>query len=259
MKSSSTSATVSALTFMDDSNLVASHIDGLKHMIEIAQEFYDMNNTKINFDKAELICNRDPNNPDLPLPSVPQSFTFTVVNKQFSITPLAPNASFRFLGVWFTFALSAAFVKKQCKTEYSLFAKQLSNKRLTIDQIRYLHNAVLLPRVEYRLKATMLSEKDCKDIMSPMKKLFKNNTHITISLPDAFLHSRSALNFFDLFARLLTNHANALKSHLIANSGILKDIMNIRLDNLQTFLCLPFSPLALSNEEFSVFHFTKPF
>src|SRR5436305_9718989 len=50
MRSSSTSASISNLTFMDDSNLIASHIDGLKHMITIAQEFYDLNNTKINFD-----------------------------------------------------------------------------------------------------------------------------------------------------------------------------------------------------------------
>src|ERR1043165_3013434 len=228
-------------------------------MITIAQEFYDLNNTKINFDKAELICNRNPANPDLPLPSAPLPFTFTLSSKQFCITPLSPRASFRFLGVWFTFAFSAAFVKQQCKTEYSLFAKKLSNKRLTIDQIRYLHNAVLLPRVEYRLKATMLSEKDCKDIMSPMKKLFKNASHLTISIPDAFLHSSSALNFFDLFARILTNHASALKAHLITNNGTLNDIMDIRLANLQTSLYLPFSPLVLKQEEFSVFHFTKSF
>jgi hypothetical protein len=140
-----------------------------------------------------------------------------------------------------------------------LFAKKLSNKRLTIDQIRYLHNAVLLPRVEYRLKATMLSEKDCKEIMSPMKKFFKNTTYLTISIPDAFLHSSSVLNFFDLFARILTNHVSTLKAHLIMDNGTLNDIMDICLANLQDSLYLPFSPLVLTHEEFSVFHFTKSF
>ena len=189
MRSASTSVAISNLTFMDDSNLIASHIDGLKHMITIAQEFYDLNNTKINFDKAELICNRDPDIPDLPLPSASQPFTFVLPSKQFSIIPLPLRSSFRFLGVWFTFAFSSAFVKQQSKTEYSLFAKKLSNKHLTIDQIHYLHNAVLLPRVEYHLKATMLSEKDCKEIMSPMKKFFKNTTHLTTSIPDAFFQA----------------------------------------------------------------------
>ena len=140
-----------------------------------------------------------------------------------------------------------------------MFAKKLSNKRLTIDQIRYLHNAVLLPRVEYRLKATMLSEKDCKEIMSPMKKFFKNTTYLTISIPDAFLHSSSALNFFDLFARILTNHVSTLKAHLIMDNGTLNDIMDICLANLQDSLYLPFSPFVLTHEEFSVFHFTKSF
>jgi hypothetical protein len=48
---------------MDDTNLIFSSIDGLTHMLRTAQEFYDLNNTKINFNKAILICNRDPSNP----------------------------------------------------------------------------------------------------------------------------------------------------------------------------------------------------
>src|SRR2546423_49262 len=46
------------LAFMDDTTLISSSIKGLDHLLNIAQEFYEFNNTKINFSKAELICNR---------------------------------------------------------------------------------------------------------------------------------------------------------------------------------------------------------
>src|SRR6185369_4437535 len=149
---------------------------------------------------------------------------------------------------------SSAFVKKQCKTEYALFASTLRRKHLTIDQLRYLHNSVLIPRIEYRLKATLLTEKDCWSIMAP----FKNVAHVTRSLPDGFLHSRDALNIMDIFARHLSNHVGMFAKS-IDSDNILKDIMDIRLANLQSSLCLPFSPLILEIEEFDVFKFTKQF
>ena len=53
-------AVTSTLAFMDDTTLISSSIEGLMQMLSIAQEFYEMNNTKINFNKANLICNRSP-------------------------------------------------------------------------------------------------------------------------------------------------------------------------------------------------------
>src|SRR3954471_16180922 len=48
----------STLAFMDDTTLISSSIEGRTNMLNIADKFYEMNNTKINFDKAELISNR---------------------------------------------------------------------------------------------------------------------------------------------------------------------------------------------------------
>jgi hypothetical protein len=61
-------SSISTLGYMDDTNLLSSSTQGLMHMLSIAQEFYSLNNTKINFDKALLICNQDPSNNKLPLP-----------------------------------------------------------------------------------------------------------------------------------------------------------------------------------------------
>src|SRR3954452_15251420 len=115
-------STISTLGYMDDTNLLSGSTQELTQMLSIAQEFYQLNNTKINFDKAILICNRDPTNNRLPLPDTPQPYPFDIGANSFDITPLLNNQSFRFLGVWFTLSLSSTYVKKQCKTECSLFS-----------------------------------------------------------------------------------------------------------------------------------------
>src|SRR5436309_9773519 len=92
----------STLAFMNDTTLISSSIEGLDHLLNIAQEFYEFNNTKINFSKAELICNRDPSNPSSQLSDSPTPYNFKSETLDFSCTPLPSKISFRFLEVWFT-------------------------------------------------------------------------------------------------------------------------------------------------------------
>jgi hypothetical protein len=233
---------------MDDTNLVSSSSDGILRMLEIAQEFYDLNNTKINFNKAIFICNRDPQNNLIPLSCTPAPHNFRSQSFNFTLTPLKPKESFRFLGVWFTLSLSMSYVKKQCATEYLLFANKLRNKRLTIDQLRYLHNAVLLPKVEFRLKTTVLSSQECLRIMLPFKRTFKHASRLALSIPDAFLQSDRALGLTNLFQRLITNHSTLFAKHIsMDNSLTLKKVMLHRLASIQQDLFIPYSPLFVDN------------
>src|SRR3954471_11285841 len=202
------------LAFMNDTMLILSSIKGLNQLLNIAQEFYDMNNTKINFNKAELICNRDPSNPSTKLPDQLTPFNFKSSIVDFTCIPLPPNTSFRFLGIWFTLSLNKKFVKKQCRTEYQLFAGKLRNKRLTTDQLKYLHNAVLLTKVLYRLKCTVFSEKDCDGIMGPFKLLYKNTSNIVKLLPNCFLHYNQVLGIANLYQQHITNHITTLNNVL---------------------------------------------
>src|SRR5215210_1313731 len=107
------SVATSSLAFMDDTTLISSSIEGLTAMLTTAQEFYNMNNTKINFNKASLICNRDPNDTSQDLSSSPVVYRFLSHNIDFNCTPIAHNISFRFLGVWFTLTPNSKFVKQQ--------------------------------------------------------------------------------------------------------------------------------------------------
>src|SRR3954453_21613716 len=232
------------LAFMNDTTLISSSIEGLNQLLDIAQEFYDMNNTKINFNKAELICNRDPSNPSVKLPEIPAPFNFKSTMIDFTCTLLSPNTSFRFLGVWFTLTLNKKFVKKQCSTEYQLFAGKLRNKNLTTDQLKYLHNAVLLTKVLYRLKCTVFSEKECDSIMGPFKKLYKNTSNLVKSLPNCFLHYSQALGIANLYQQHITNHITTLNNSLSTGDNFSRIIQHW-LFQIAEDLNLPFSPLLL--------------
>src|SRR3954467_1108490 len=244
----------STLAFMDDTTLISSSTEGLLYLLDIAQEFYDMNNTKINFTKVELICNRDPTDQSSHISDYPVPYNFKTSTIDFTCTPLSPKNSFRFLGVWFTLTLNKQFVKRQCHTEYHLFASKLANKKLTTDQLKYLHNAVLLPKVLYRLKCTALSDQECNVITGPFKKIYKTTSSLVSSLPNSFLHYKQALGLSNLFQQHLINHITNLSNGLSAGDSFSRIIQH-RLFQMAKDINIPFSPLLIDN--FKTFTKTK--
>jgi hypothetical protein len=148
--------------------------------------------------------------------------------------------------------LNKSYVKKQCSTEYRLFCNTLRNKNLTNKQLVYLHNAVLLPKVEYRLKRTILTRKDCDRISAPFRSVLKHALHLTRSFPTDLIQYRSSLNLFNLFQRNLTQHCSRLALALTANlSNTFTNIFFHRLFHLQKQLYISHSPLVIDN--FSIF------
>src|SRR6185295_20256625 len=193
-------------------------------------------------------CNRDPNDQlRAPHPN-PEPYRFGLGSHSFDISPLPYTESFRFLGVWFTLSLNQSYVKKQCAAEYNLFASKLRHKRLTSDQLLYLHNMVLLPKVDFRLKTTLLSEGDCNSIMSPFKRTFKRALKLCINLPSALLHFDKAFGLINLYQRQITNHsANFSKKLDMDADSITKRLLDHRIHAIQKDIHIPFSPLLLTD------------
>src|SRR6266498_2663593 len=141
----------SQLTFMDDSTLIASSKNGLSTLLSITEEFYMLNNTKANHSKYVLLSTGLVNPKDIIFSLTPSSLNNT---SQILIRSLGHKDSFRFLGVWFDLSFSKRFVLSQIKKEYLQFTNILRHKKLTGKQLTYLHNSVLLPKVEYRAQVT---------------------------------------------------------------------------------------------------------
>src|SRR3954451_11761891 len=241
---------------MDDTTLISSSIEGLINMLNLADEFYEMNNTKINFDKAELISNRDPQDPTKAASLLPSSYQCNLTSSSFSITPIPQRTPFRFLGVWFLLSNNISFVKKQCQMEYQLFANKLNRKMLTVRQLTYLYNSVLLPKVEYKMMCTILPEPICKTIAAPMRKLVKHAEKFSNSLPSSFLHLGQGLQMTNLHARIIQNHISSLTIRFNSSES-LSAIYRHRLHNLQDALWTPSHPFDIT--DFTVWKHTKTF
>src|SRR4051812_33473159 len=130
--------------------------------------------------------------------------------------------------------------------EYQLFANKLNRKMLTVRQLTYLHNSVLLPKVEYRMMCTILPEPVCKSIAAPMRKLVKHAEKFSYALSSSFLHLDQGLQQTDLHAHIIQNHISSFTIRF-NSSEILSAIYYYRLHNLQDALWTPFHPFDIAD------------
>ncbi|GET66235.1 RNA-directed DNA polymerase from mobile element jockey-like isoform X1 [Rhizophagus irregularis DAOM 181602=DAOM 197198] len=169
---------INNLVFMDDSTLISSSKSGMESMLSITEEFYQINNTSANHNKYVLITNLLP--PTSVLSPSPVVFDLQLsglnIVPSISIVPISMNSSFRFLGVWFNVAGSRDFVRKQVAREF------------------YLHNTVLIPKLEYRMQVTHLSESECASATSSIRSLDYIACTIALLTTTPFMLLRSQLS-----------------------------------------------------------------
>src|SRR5213079_2229767 len=93
----------------------------------------------------------------------PQDISFVLIpsplhtTNSITIRSIDPVQSFCFLGVWFNLSISTKFIKLQLTKEYNQFTNVLRYKKLTGKQLVYLHNNVLIPKLEYLSQVTHFS------------------------------------------------------------------------------------------------------
>src|SRR6185312_8000904 len=92
---------------------------------------------------------------------------------QHTVKPAANNQLIRYLGIWFSFKLSPRH--HQCITHHEIdsVSNIIRTKRLTVDQVNYINNCVLIPRLEYRLCTTLFSVLTVRNLYTPMIKVTK--------------------------------------------------------------------------------------
>ncbi|CAB4437355.1 unnamed protein product [Rhizophagus irregularis] len=147
---------ITQLTYIDDSTLIASSLEGLESLLSIARDFYFLNNITANFQKYELVSSKLGNT------LVTFNLTSEISNHlpplSFSLQVLKLSTSFHFLGVWFNLQGSPNFVLSQVKDIYSNFVASVRFKKLSSSQLAYLHSSVILPKVQFRSQVLYLSE-----------------------------------------------------------------------------------------------------
>ncbi|GET62886.1 Down syndrome cell adhesion molecule-like protein Dscam2 [Rhizophagus irregularis DAOM 181602=DAOM 197198] len=254
---------INNLVFMDDSTLISSSKAGMEFMLSITEEFYQINNTSANHNKYVLITNSLPLTSNSVISPITFNLDLSSLNSVPSIiiTPISMTTSFRFLGVWFNIKSSRDFVKKQLKRECCLFAATIRPAKLSSKQVVYLHNAVLIPKLEYRMQVTHLSESDCHLITRSIRSVVKHKANFSRSLPNSILFLSHALGLINLFAHQRQCHITNL--FLMANSSsvFIQSLFIYRLSLIQYNFLIPISPLLIKDWSIwsSLFSFKKDY
>ncbi|CAB4422049.1 unnamed protein product [Rhizophagus irregularis] len=179
---------ITQLTYMDDSTLFSSFLDGLQQLLSIARDFYFLNNITANFSKYELVSSLLTSSPITF--SLISEFPSLVDNADFQLTLLKLSSSFRFLGVWFNLQGSPSFVVSQIKDIYNSFVSTIRFKKLTSAQLAYLHSAVILPKVHFRSQVIYLPEATLLRIVRSYYGLHRKLLSVSRTFPSLALTSK---------------------------------------------------------------------
>ncbi|GBB91030.1 hypothetical protein RclHR1_18120001, partial [Rhizophagus clarus] len=238
---------INNLVFMDDSTLISSSKAGLEHMLSITKEFYALNNTSANHHKYVLISNSLPLTTTSNISFVEFNLSLSPLNcvSSISVTPISITSSFWFLGVWFNIKGSRDFVKKQIAGECNFFAATICLDKLSAKQVVYLYNTVLIPKFEYRMQVTHLSDRDCYTATRLVRSLVKYKANFFRTLPNPILYLSQALGLINLSSHLTQCHVNNL--FLMANSttSFIQRLFVYRLMLIQFQFLIPVSPLMV--------------
>ena len=148
------------------------------------------------------------------------------------ITPATNNRLIRYLGVWFSAKLSLRHQQNIAKNEITNVANIIRSKRPTVDQVIYINNKVLIPRLEYRLCTSLFSIITSRSLYTPMTKVTKQLLQIPGTARTNILTHPGILGFITLEQNQLVHHFTEFTIRINENS-IATNTMLIRLRNFQ--------------------------
>ncbi|RHZ74336.1 hypothetical protein Glove_226g47 [Diversispora epigaea] len=213
---------VAVAAYVDDTNWFAPDRSSMEQILNIADEFYTMNDIAINKTKSYLIAiNTNKNHREL-----------GVTMGEEVLLPVEKDYPIRSLGVYVTESGSKKFQQERMKklTDYMTFI--LREKPITDKQAIYIFNAVVIPMLEYNLNDMTLTESECVKITSHFISTIKNKALLARTAPGALLYTKEAYNVVNLWVRQLQMHSSNLLSRL-NDKRILGNSMRIRLQHLQ--------------------------
>ena len=226
------------IAYMDDTTWTAQGKAKLEKQLEIADSFNEYNGIKVNPEKSQLIVINSK------LEKKDQKIKYG--KNQVEIKALEKNASTRFLGVWISETKNEQFVKNQIGNEISKLYNVMECKMITSEQIIYIINAVLIPRIEYRANITMLTNNEIMQLTSKMRKLLRNKCGISNTLPNTILWNSNIYGLIDFYNRQLEAQGANLVTRM-NDKGTLGTLMEIRVRQLQENEWLYDCPLSIWN------------
>src|SRR2546430_4564361 len=129
---------------MDDTTWIAENQNNMESILSIADDFYLLNNIKVNKEKSKLLAKRSGKEKTI------HKLQLSFGRETIDITPATYRESVRILGVWINLAGHRKYVLQQARMEVLSMCNIIKRKPITDKQLLYLYNMVIIPRIEYR-------------------------------------------------------------------------------------------------------------
>jgi hypothetical protein len=227
------------IAFMDDTTWVADSKQHISEQLTIADSFNRYNGIKVNPKKLKLIVINN-------LETTVKSSMIKYGNHDQEIRPLKQTDFTRFLGVWIGSQENKKFVLEQIMSEINRILNLIRFKRITPEQICYIINAVIIPRIEYRSHLSIFNEIEAKKISAKLRQMVRLKMSCSNTLPNVFLSKKEIYHIIDFYQRQAENHITNLLFRL-NNTGLLGQTTEIRLRQLQSIEWLHDNPLEIWN------------
>ncbi|EXX62296.1 hypothetical protein RirG_163120 [Rhizophagus irregularis DAOM 197198w] len=155
----------------------------MQKIVDIANDFYLINDININVKKSEMIIIN---------PSVERHEQVIELGHDRFIVQ-ATNDEIRYLGVWFSNKPSRRRWMQHISTTVKSFCDTVRRKFVPAGQCIYLINRVLIPRLIYIAQIMTLSEHDWNQVFAPVMKLVKNWMKLPKNTPSSLLFHEGCL------------------------------------------------------------------
>ena len=229
-------ANIQNLAYMDDTTWLGKNKEDLLEQLKIADSFNRYNGILVNHSKSQLMVL------NCPLEKDEKCITYGTNN--IIIKPINDDESIRFLGIWVNNKDNKKLVKYQIENIVKAIYRTIINKRITSEQMAYIANMVIIPKIEYRMKCTILNKSECNKAMTRIRHLIRMKAGLVNTIPNAILQWKSIFGMIDLYERQLETQVTNLMVN-INDKGILGKITEIQNRKLQEREWFEENPVAI--------------
>ncbi|CAG8818363.1 9346_t:CDS:2, partial [Dentiscutata erythropus] len=184
---------ISSLAYMDDTVWITQNKQQMQEILEIVQEFFDINKITVNASKSELIL----------VNGHKEDHKNGIDFMENKIIPKKPSEAVRYLGIWIQENGKKTYQKSLIKEKVFRTTSIMNRKQLTDKQSCYILNHVLFPQIEYLMQDLIYSEKDLEKLNAKIRSCFRRSCGHSAKLPTSILYSPLGYKLFNLQNRQL--------------------------------------------------------
>ena len=195
------------VAFADDTTWIASSKEQMERTIQIAEDFFELNDIQINGKKSKLITVNSR-----------ESFNNSKIKLgEEWVQAERKSKTTRFLGIWLGNKLCESQIKTRAKELVRSTVKILNTKKMTGAQVSYINNMCIVPKLTYMLQTSKLSKRALDVIQSPIIGLAKHKLGIARTVSNSIIIHRNLGNCNALWDQLLAKQITSL--HARTNSA----------------------------------------